>query len=68
MMFVTIAPIAAASLDMTAALAPLLYGLCGAVGVSALGILLSALGPRLSWQRRTREPVPTLLTPAHRAS
>jgi threonine/homoserine efflux transporter RhtA len=67
MMLFDLAPIAAVSLDMTAALAPLLYGLCGLVGVSALGIMISALLPRLTWERRTTEAVPTFFTPAHRA-
>ena len=36
-------PIAAASLDMTADLAPLLSGLCGLLGLSAIGIVVSAV-------------------------
>jgi hypothetical protein len=68
MEFMTLTPLAAASLDMTAALAPLLYGLVGLVGVSALGILVSALLPRFTWERRTREAVPPVFTPAHKAS
>ena len=35
-------PVAAASLDMTADLAPLLSGLCGLLGLSAAGIAASA--------------------------
>jgi hypothetical protein len=52
-------PVAAASLDMTAALAPLLLGLCGLVGLSAVGIVVSA---RAAWivnprQTAARPPV-----------
>ncbi|MGE0825958.1 MAG: hypothetical protein AB7G75_22405 [Candidatus Binatia bacterium] len=45
-------PIAAASLDMTAELAPLLYGLCFLVVLSAAGIAFSALRPWLQHERR----------------
>jgi hypothetical protein len=66
MIDVPLAPLAAASLEMTADFAPLLYGLCGLVIMSALGILLSALGPRL--RRRRRAPHPSdFLAPAPEA-
>jgi hypothetical protein len=68
MSFLSLTPIATASLDMTAALAPLLYGLCGLVGISALGIVLSSVVPRLSWQQRTTQPVPGFLRPTPKAS
>jgi hypothetical protein len=68
MTLLLIAPIAAVSLDMTAALAPLLYGLMGLVGLSALGIVLSCVAPQLSWPRRTVQPWPGLLRPAHKLS
>ena len=46
-------PIAAASLDMTADFAPLLSGLGGLLGLSALGIVMSAVSFWLINPRRT---------------
>ena len=46
-------PIAAASLDMTADLAPLLSGLCGLLGLSAAGIAASAVAFWILSQRQT---------------
>jgi|GEM_PF-3770276 len=46
-------PIAAASLDMTADLAPLLSGLCGLLGLSAAGIVVSAVSLWRLTPRRT---------------
>ena len=46
-------PIAAASLDMTADLAPLLSGLYGLLGLSAAGIVASAVSVWLFNPRRT---------------
>ena len=55
-------PIASASLDMTAELAPLLYGLCFLVALSAAGIVVSVLRPWLQRERRV------IATPAPAAS
>jgi len=46
-------PSAAASLDMTADFAPLLFGLLGLLSVSAAGIVLSAVLPWMQQKRRT---------------
>ena len=46
-------PIAAASLDMTADFAPLLSGLCGLLGLSAVGIAASAVSFWILNLRRT---------------
>ena len=46
-------PSAAASLDMTADFAPLLFGLVGLLGLSAAGIVLSAVLPWMRQKRRT---------------
>lgn len=46
-------PVAAASLDMTADFAPLLFGLSGLVGLSAAGIALTAVLPRVRQAWRT---------------
>lgn len=48
-----LSPIAAASLDMTAGFAPLLFGLQGLLGLSAAGIVLSAVLPWMRQKRRT---------------
>jgi len=67
MIDVPLDPLAAASLEMTADFAPLLYGLCGMVVVSAVGILMSVLGSRLRWTRRAPHS-PDLLAPTPKAS
>jgi hypothetical protein len=51
-------PIAAASLDMTADLAPLLSGLCGLLGLSAAGIVVSAVAVWILNPQRTAASPP----------
>ncbi len=51
-------PVAAASLDMTAYLAPLFSGLFGIVGLSTVGVVLSAILPRVHQKRRATVTVP----------
>lgn len=54
-------PMAAASLDMTADFAPLLFGLLGLFGLSAVGIVLSAVPP---WVRQKRRTATALTSPS----
>lgn len=64
-------PIAAVSLDMTADLAPLLSGLYSLLGLSAVGIALSAVSSWLLSPRRTvavpTETISADLDPQERA-